>query len=931
MLTTRKTILTALTLATLSATSLADITQLQQDILTPPDNARPMVRWWWFGPAVTEQGIDRELAAMKAGGFGGVEVQPTYPLTTDAPNEPKILKFMSPEFLHMLGYASAKAKSLGLRMDLTLGSGWPYGGPMFTPDEGAGRIESQSVAVKPGETSVPFPKLRPGYSVIAAFAGSTPAEESGNGRRRGGNSNADVSSLQQLQTTQDAATLPPNSNAQSVTFFIAGRTGMKVKRPADGAEGLVIDHLSSQVVDKFINDIAEPEIKACGDNPPYAIFCDSLEVQGENWTNNFLAEFQKRRGYDLTPYLPALIGNIGDKTDAIRYDFGKTVTELYTDNFNARFQSLAHKYNTRFRVQGYGSPPAGLLSYAKSDLPEGELQSKFDFHDFRATRYAASASHLLNVPVTSAETFTWLHTAPFRATPVDFKGEVNIHFIDGINQIICHGWPYTPDSLPYPGASFYAATVVDDKNPWYMGGVGMSALTGYIQRTSAMLREGAPANDIALYLPDADIWSHANTSFSSLNAAFTEQSSLLGALMNAGYNADAIDDGMLQSQSPTTDNASLNFGNMHYKIVLLPAITHMPLATARKLEAFANAGGAVIALKLPTIVPGLDATDADQKELATIMSHIFAPDSKSVVIQSDSDLPAALHKALPPDVAIDNHEIAAVHRHTDTDELYFLANNSNEPQKFRATFRTTNTNPEEWNLLTGKIQPITNTNKAFNDLDLTLPPYGSTLIAWTQRTLPQPPAQNAAPADTTIDLSTNWSVTFHPLPTGDTKTITMPTLTSWTKLDGLKNFSGTATYQKTFTLPDNLATAPLTLSLGPTQSAPPYHGGNGFSARLAPPVLDVAIVTLNGKNIGTAWCPPYQLDLTGNLKAGENTLQIEVANTAVNHINKAGFPNYDIKALRSEFGNRFDPQGTQLYAQPLPSGLLGPIQIIPTN
>ena len=117
----------------------ADITQLQKDFQTPPDDARIMVRWWWFGPAVTANGIDRELRAMKAGGVGGAEIQPTYPLIVDGgtgDNAVKNLKWMSPEFLSMLGVTTAKAKELGMRMDLTLGSGWPYGGPMFTAAEG---------------------------------------------------------------------------------------------------------------------------------------------------------------------------------------------------------------------------------------------------------------------------------------------------------------------------------------------------------------------------------------------------------------------------------------------------------------------------------------------------------------------------------------------------------------------------------------------------------------------------------------------------------------------------------------------------------------------------------------------------------------------------------------------------------------------------
>src|SRR5207247_6850396 len=113
-----------------------DITQLQKNCQTPPDDARIMVRWWWFGPAVDKSGIDRELAAMKAGGIGGFEVQPTYPLVVDnaAATPPvKNLRWMSPEFLDMLGYTGAKARQMGMRFDLKLGSGWPYRGPMFNP------------------------------------------------------------------------------------------------------------------------------------------------------------------------------------------------------------------------------------------------------------------------------------------------------------------------------------------------------------------------------------------------------------------------------------------------------------------------------------------------------------------------------------------------------------------------------------------------------------------------------------------------------------------------------------------------------------------------------------------------------------------------------------------------------------------------------
>ena len=107
----------------------------------------------------------------------------------------------------------------------------------------------------------------------------------------------------------------------------------------------------------------------------------------------------------------------------------------------------------------------------------------------------------------------------------------------------------------------------------------------------------------------------------------------------------------------------------------------------------------------------------------------------------------------------------------------------------------------------------------------------------------------------------------------------------------------------------------------------PGRGGQGFSAVLEAPVREAAVVYVNGQRAGAAWCPPYRVDLSGLLKPGENTIRMEVANTAVNHIAGAGFPNYNLQAIRAQYGNRFDPQGTQHYAEPLPSGVLGTVRL----
>ena len=124
----------------------ADVGEMQKSFERPPDDARIMMRWWWFGPAVTKEGLEREMKLMKAGGIGGFEVQPVYPLALDDPKAGiRNLTYLSDEFIDALRFTSVTAKGLGLRMDLTLGTGWPYGGPAVPVSQAAGRLRIERV------------------------------------------------------------------------------------------------------------------------------------------------------------------------------------------------------------------------------------------------------------------------------------------------------------------------------------------------------------------------------------------------------------------------------------------------------------------------------------------------------------------------------------------------------------------------------------------------------------------------------------------------------------------------------------------------------------------------------------------------------------------------------------------------------------------
>jgi hypothetical protein len=915
--------LLALCLLSLGIPARADVGSLQASFQTPPDNARILMRWWWFGPAVTKPELAREIRTMKAGGIGGFEVQPVYPLALDGQIPGlKNIPFLSPQFLDMLTFVSQEAKDQGMRMDLTLGSGWPYGGRMFSIGENAGALRVANAVAAAGDPSVALPALRPGESLIAAFMGPAPGAEAETDTYR--------DFYQPMGIRDGAAWLPAQIKGPApVLFFIASHTGMMVKRPAVGAEGYVIDHYSAAAVQKFIRDVAAPELAACGPDIPASVFCDSLEVFNTDWTGTLLDEFRRRRGYDLKPYLPALVTDIGPKTADIRRDWGKTLTEVFDDNFIAPIQKWAVEHGTKFRIQAYGTPPAALFSYAYAGLPEGESDG---WKGFRPMRWAASASHLLGNPIASSETWTWLHSPVFRATPLDMKAAADTYFLQGSNQLVGHGWPYTAEGVPYPGWRFYASAVFDEKNPWW---IVMPDVAKYLQRTSFLLRQGSPANDVALYLADDDAWAKFTTGRDAMSTIVSGclGPDIMARILDSGHNLDFFDDGLFNLRG-RVDGDTLAFGDLRYRAVVLAGVERMSLPTLRALDAFAHAGGILIATRrLPSIAPGFTATEADQEELQSTVRRLFTdPGAPGIFLPSEDGLAAALNGRLAPDVGFEPAapDVGFVHRHSADADIYFLANTGNRPVSTRAAFRVSGLEPEWWDLQSGAVRPaeVLGRTADTTTVAVDLPAYGSTALVFSGRQLPAPSAPAAAgPLPAPLDLSGGWTVTFGP----DARPVDMDQLKSWTDDPATRNFSGVAVYEKTIDVPADLVRPGLALSLefGPTRpiARPTGRGGFRFQALVDAPVREAAVVTVNGQRAGSVWSPPYALDLTGVVHAGQNRLRIQVANLAVNEM--AAHPLPDYKALNARYGERFQPQEMN-EIRPVPAGLLGPVTLVPS-
>jgi hypothetical protein len=892
------------------------IRELQASFERPPDDSKIMMRWWWFGPAVTKLELEREMRLMKEGGIGGFEVQPVYPLTLDDPAKGiRNFPFLSDEYLDALRFVSTKARELGMRMDLTLGSGWPFGGPQVSVDQASGMLRSDRVKIDSNSRRVPVPYIGAGEKLLAVFLV----------RPRG--ETIDPDSIREItDIKEDVVQLPAGLDGPlELIFFIASRTGMMVKRPAIGGEGFVLDHLSRSATDSYLNKVGDRLMQAFDSNPPYAIFCDSLEVYNQDWTSDFLEEFKTRRGYDLKPYLPALVSNIGPKTEPIRHDWGKTLTDLLNERFLTPLHQWSQRNHTRLRMQDYGIPAAALSSNAYVDLPEGEGPQ---WKVLRASRWASSASHLYGRTVTSSETWTWLHSPVFRATPLDMKAEADLHFLEGINQLIGHGWPYTPESIEYPGWRFYAAAVFDEKNPWW---IAMPDIALYLQRLSFLLRQGQPANDVALYLPNSDAYAHFSAGHVHMIDTLRELvgDNVIPRILEAGYNFDFFDDNVLK-QVGRVDKGVLALGPNKYRVVILPGVERIPIDTLKTLEEFARKGGIVIATRrLPALAPGLQPTETEQSQLREISQRLFAVPSGSGHFAEDENkqLRTTLTGLLQPDVTLapSAPDIGFIHRRTSDAEVYFVANTGNVPQSVQATFRVANAQAEYWDPITGRVRPakIAARPQGGATVALALAPYESCVLAFTKRTLTQTPTRASAASSVPIDLSTGWRVSFG----ANSKPMMMDNLRSWTENEETRYFSGEAVYEKEVSVPESMMRPGLMvrLDLGVGQPAPVQPIKAGMQTWFDAPVREAAVVYINDQRAGSLWCPPYSLDVTGMLRAGENRIRIVVGNLALNYMAGRRLPDYRLLNLR--YGERFQAQDMD-KVRAEPAGLLGPIRLI---
>ena len=487
---------------------------LRRDFKNPPKDVRPMVRWWWPGGDVTTDELRREVRVLDEAGFGGAEIQAfRIGLRADvtASVAARVDDYATPSFYRKVRMAAEEARDRGLFLDLTLGSGWPFGGgEVITPELASIELRftrkvlsgpshyrdhielppprstaGMNLAHMSGLTSEELPagwqerlRARTRAVAIVAMRGTEPVIEM---KRAEGLSpsprpivktpgHLDPRSVKVLtDRMQPDGTFEwdvPRGQWQLFIFFQQPVNTRVIGGVGTGPQ-LVLDHMNRAALEahlKRISEAADVETGALYGKTVRAGFCDSLEVEAETyWSDNFLSEFRKRRGYDLTPWLPFIEtpgrGNPygpyesapwfdGLNADRIRKDYLQTVSDLWIDNFFAPLVEWLHKRGLKARVQAHGAPVDLLKAYGLADIPETEQLFAGGRTEF--LKAASSAAHVYGRELVSAESFVHFGLA-YKSTPESLERDVNRLVSAGVNQIVYHGFPYVYLDRPEPG------------------------------------------------------------------------------------------------------------------------------------------------------------------------------------------------------------------------------------------------------------------------------------------------------------------------------------------------------------------------------------------------------------------------------------------------------------------------------------------------
>jgi hypothetical protein len=711
----------------------------------------------------------------------------------------------------------------------------------------------------------------------------------------------------------------------------------------------VMQHLTRGMLGAVLDDVGTQAGTTLNN-----VLCDSWERGYANWTPAFPAEFKKRRGYAVDPWLPALTGRVVDSTEVSErflWDFRRTLGDLLADNYYGVLQAYAGERNLGVYAEATGHVLPGLadqlLCKGRVDVPMGEFWS--GRRDVDDAKEAASAAHIYGKRLAAAEAFTArTDSASWTRDPFMLKGEGDLRFCMGINRLCFHRFAHQPWPDRQPGMTMGKwGTELERTNTWWdMAGPWVE----YLTRCQFLLQRGTFVADLC-YFYGEDV--PMDFRFPRLKPALPK-----------GYDFDVCNAEVLLNRMSVRNGRITLPDGPSYRVLILPDNDRMTLRVLRALQKLVLAGATVAGPK-PLRSPSLEGYPKCDRELKALADELWGDSNGTTVTEHrygagrvlwGGDLVAAL--GAPPDFTSDDPRVNFIHRRDGDDiEIYFVSNESKKETLAACKFRVTGLIPELWYPDSGqRMRPAHFASAGGHvSLPIHLDPAGSVFVIfrapehpvdpvaaitgpagvddvasarafdaslayWKDGTLQMPVSQagrymvrlqsgkaaeaSAEALPSPLELTGSWDLRFPP-DLGAPSSARFERLASWTesKEDGIRYFSGTATYQKTFdlTAAQKQSGVQLFLDLGA--------------------VKNLCEVSLNGQNLGILWKPPFRLDLTSAARTGTNQLEVRVTNL---------WPNRLIGDVRNPGGKQITWTTFNPYEPDAPlleSGLLGPVKI----
>ncbi|UAK23120.1 glycosyl hydrolase [Sphingomonas nostoxanthinifaciens] len=707
----------------------------------------------------------------------------------------------------------------------------------------------------------------------------------------------------------------------------------EVNHPATPeATGPEADKLNAAHVRAHLDAYMAPVIKELGpligDRGLKYLITDSWEAGDENWTEAMAAEFKRRRGYDLTPWLPVLAGRVvgsAAQSDAFLWDFRRTLADLLAENHYGTITRFAkeHKLGYYGEAEGAAWPTVadGMLAKSYTDIPMGEFWAMpfggkpAAYQGVRADEFpadvieTASTAHVYGKPLVAAESFTSSQPL-WTTTPWKLKWVADKYMAMGVNRLVIHTSPHQPDDAHKPGLTLgpFGQTFTRNETwaemaqPW----------VEYLARGSYLLQQGTAVADILYFYGEG---APSGVPYRAVGQPADPK----------GYGFDYVNADALLRLATVKDGRIVFPGGASYAVLALPdTLDAMTLPMIEKIRDLVAAGARVTGPK-PVASPSL-ASDADT--VRTIADELWGDmdgriltrhaygrgevfwGPKPISVLGDAGVPRDFDFA----AADPGFDLRFAHRRLGDGDIYFVTNQSDRAGPVTTDFRVTGYVPELWHADSGKIEPVGyEIRDGITRVSLTLEPYEAVFVVFRAKASGSAGTAAAATTRTIADVTGPWTLHF-PAGWGAPPSLTMDRLASWTNNTdpAVRYFSGVGTYEKVIDVSRaQLAGAGrLVLDLGA--------------------VGEVAEVRIDGKSAGTAWKPPYRVDVTDSLHAGRNRVEIRVANVWRNRLVGDKQPGTKPLAFtNAAAGGGFAALGGIIDKDTAlsPSGLLGPVKL----